>query len=63
MRVTLPDALGNFFANCADRVHIRLSVICLQNGAPGQMIRVTGKDRKLVFTAQVIDGNLLKGRL
>jgi hypothetical protein len=47
----------------SDRVHIRLSVICLQNGAPGQMIRVTGKDRKLVFTAQVIDGNLLKGRL
>jgi flagella basal body P-ring formation protein FlgA len=47
----------------SERVHIRLSVICLQNGAPGQMIRVTGKDRKLVFTAQVIDGGLLKGRL
>jgi hypothetical protein len=47
----------------SDRVHIRLSVICLENGAPGQMIRVTGKDRRLVFTAQVIDGSLLKGRL
>ena len=47
----------------SDRVHIRLSVICLENGAPGQMIRVTGKDHRLVFTAQVIDGSLLKGRL
>src|ERR1700679_724312 len=47
----------------SDRVHIRLSVICLQNGAPGQLSRVTGKDRKLGFTAQVIDGGLLKGKL
>jgi hypothetical protein len=47
----------------SERVHIRLSVICLENGAPGQMIRVTGKDHRLVFTAQVIDGSLLKGRL
>jgi len=47
----------------SDRVHIRLSVICLENGAPGQRIRVTGKDHRLVFTAQVIDGSLLKGRL
>jgi hypothetical protein len=47
----------------SDRVHIRLSVICLENGSPGQVIRVTGKDHRLVFTAQVIDGSLLKGRL
>jgi hypothetical protein len=47
----------------SERVHIRLSVICLENGAPGQMIRVTGKDHRLVFTAQVIDGSLLKGKL
>jgi hypothetical protein len=47
----------------SDRVHIKLTVICLENGAPGQTIRVTGKDRKLVYRAQVIDGSLLKGRL
>jgi hypothetical protein len=47
----------------SDRVHVRLSVICLENGAPGQTIRVTGKDHRLVYKAQVIDGTLLKGRL
>jgi hypothetical protein len=47
----------------SDRVHIRLSVICLESGVPGQTIRVTGKDRKLVYRAEVIDGSLLKGRL
>lgn len=47
----------------SDRVHIRLSVICLESGVPGQTIRVTGKDRKLVYRAEVIDGSLLRGRL
>src|ERR1700744_4664404 len=44
----------------SERVHIRLSVICLQNGAPGQTVRVTSMDRKLFYRAQVVDGGLLK---
>ncbi len=48
----------------SDHVHIRLSVICLENGAPGQTIRVSrARIASWSFTAQVIDGNLLKGRL
>ncbi len=46
-----------------DHVHIRIPVICLENGAAGQTVRVTGRDRKQVYTAEVIDGSLLKGRL
>ena len=45
------------------RVHIRLSVICLERGAPGQMIRAATPDRRTVFRAKVIDGSLLKGSL
>ena len=46
-----------------ERVHIRISVICLENGVAGQTIRVTGKDHRLVYTAQVLDTGLLQGRL
>jgi hypothetical protein len=46
-----------------EHVHIRIAVICLENGAPGQRIRVTGKDHRMIYTAQVVDGSLLKGRL
>jgi hypothetical protein len=46
-----------------ERVHIRISVICLENGAPGQTIRVTGKDHRLVYSAQVMGGGQLQGRL
>ncbi len=45
------------------RVHIRLSVICLEKGAPGQTIRASSPDRRVVFRAEVIDGSLLKGSL
>jgi hypothetical protein len=47
----------------SERVHIRLSVICLENGTLGQTIRVTTKDRKMTYHAQVIDGTTLQGRL
>lgn len=47
----------------SERVHIRISVICLESGALGQTIRVTDRDRKMVFRAQVVDDGLLKGRL
>jgi hypothetical protein len=47
----------------SDRVHIRVSVICLENGVQGQTIRVTSKDHRIVYSAQVVDGGLLQGRL
>ena len=40
----------------SDHVHIRLSVICLESGAPGQTIRVETKDHSQTFSAQVQDG-------
>lgn len=46
-----------------ERIHIRIPVICLENGTKGQMIRATDRDRKRVFRAQVVDGGLLQGRL
>jgi hypothetical protein len=46
-----------------DHVHIRLAVICLQNGMAGQTIRATSKDHRVVYTAEVVDGGLLKGQL
>jgi len=47
----------------SDHVHIQLSVICLENGAVGQTVRVASKDHRQNFSAQVVDGTLLKGRL
>jgi hypothetical protein len=47
----------------SNRVHIRLSVICLENGAAGQTIRVTSKDHRQVYNAEVVDAALLRGQL
>lgn len=44
-------------------VHISLSAICLENGAPGQTIRATSLDRHQTFTAQVASDGTLRGRL
>lgn len=44
-------------------VHISLSVICLENGAPGQMIRATSLDRNQVFMVRVAGDGTLRGRL
>ena len=44
-------------------VHISLSVICLDSGAPGQTIRATSLDRHQVFTARVASDGTLRGRL
>jgi len=44
-------------------IHIRLSVICLDSGSPGQTIRVTDRDHREVYTAQIIDASTLAGRL
>jgi hypothetical protein len=46
-----------------EHIHITIPVICLENGAVGQSIRVTDKSRKLVYRAEVVDGGLVKGRL
>jgi hypothetical protein len=46
-----------------DHIHIRLNVICLQSGTRGQTIRATDKDHRVVYTAQVTDNGILKGRL
>jgi len=47
----------------SDHVHIRLHVVCLENGARGQTIRVATPDRKQTFTAQVMDDAKLRGSL
>jgi hypothetical protein len=45
------------------RVHIRLTVVCLENGSIGQIIRVASKDHKEVYTALIVDDAVLKARL
>ena len=44
-------------------VHIEMLVICLENGAIGQTIRVSSLDHKQIYTAQVNGSTVLKGRL
>lgn len=46
-----------------DHVHITIPVISLQNGVPGQTIRVTSADRHRTYYAQVVNDTLVKGRL
>ena len=46
-----------------DRLHIKLPVICLENGVPGRTIRVTALDHKQTYRAEVVDSTLLKGTL
>lgn len=43
-----------------NRSHIQVTVISLENGNAGDKIRVSSPDRKQVYTAEVIDANLLK---
>jgi len=42
---------------------IRVPVICLQNGARGQRIRVASKDHRRFFEGEVVGTGMLKGRL
>jgi len=44
-------------------VHIQLPVICLENGASGQLIRVTSKDHKQTYVARVGEGAVLRAKL
>ena len=46
-----------------DHLHMRLPVVCLENGALGAVIRVASGDHKQMYRAEVLDGSSLKGRL
>lgn len=43
------------------RSHIQISVISLESGGVGRMIRVASPDHKHVYTAEVVSASLLKG--
>jgi len=44
-------------------VHIRLAVICLENGNIGQTIRVAGRERNHTYLAEVCSDGLLRATL
>ncbi len=44
-------------------VHVSLGVICLDNGAVGQIVRATDRDRRQIFIARVAQSGVLEGRL
>jgi hypothetical protein len=44
-------------------VHVRLNVVCLENGAAGQTIRVECKDPRQTYVAKVVNGGVLRGSL
>jgi len=46
-----------------EHIHITIPVICMENGAVGQSIRVTDRSRRVVYRANVVNGGLLKGRV
>jgi hypothetical protein len=60
--VVRAGTIVNLFLD-GERVHIRIPVTCLGSGAPGQTIRVEDKSHRLVYTAQVVDGSAVRGRL
>jgi hypothetical protein len=45
------------------RVHIRLAVVCLENGALGQTIKVSSKDHRQTYVGKVVDGEVLRASL
>lgn len=44
-------------------IHIRIPVICLQNGSEGQTVRATDVDHKQIYAAKVAGEGLLQGKL
>jgi Chaperone for flagella basal body P-ring formation len=46
-----------------DHVHIKVAVVCLENGVAGQKIRVMTADHTKTFTALVVDNTVLRGSL
>jgi hypothetical protein len=47
----------------ADRIHVRIEVVCLENGTTGNRIRVVTRDHKQNYVAEVVAPSLLKGEL
>ena len=48
----------------SNRIHIRVPVVCLENGAVGHTVRVAGlDDRKQIYRAEVLSADSLKGSL
>jgi hypothetical protein len=45
----------------SQHVHVSLSVVCLENGAVGQKIRVASDDHQRIYLAEVVSDRLLKG--
>jgi len=45
----------------SNKVHVRIEVVCLENGAAGEKVRVATRDRKLTYVAEVVTSTLLKG--
>jgi Chaperone for flagella basal body P-ring formation len=45
------------------RVHIRLTVVCLESGAAGQTIHVASKDHRQTYTAVVVDSTTVRASL
>jgi hypothetical protein len=46
-----------------DHIHIQLPVVCLQNGAIGQTIRVASPDHRQTYMAAVGEDAVLRGKL
>jgi hypothetical protein len=44
-------------------VHIRIAVVCLEGGAPGQTIRVASRDHRQTYMAKVVDETILRASL
>jgi hypothetical protein len=47
----------------SERVHIRIPVVCIENGALGQKVRVRASGNRQLYVAEVVDATSLKGSL
>lgn len=47
----------------SERVHIRIPVVCIENGALGQKVRVRASGNRQLYMAEVVDAASLKGSL
>lgn len=46
-----------------DHMHIEVAVICLENGDVGQTVRVSSRDHRKTYSAEIVNSGTLKGRL
>ena len=47
----------------SERVHIRIPVVCIENGTLGAKIRVRASGNRQLYVAEVVDATSLKGSL